>query len=354
MPNNRQRYNSKPSDENVGQPSYSQRHTNRSYNSIKATNGQSRGTNRSYMQQDGFNKNITSTRPEETNSLKKAVIRNPKSSNKQIDVEQNLPKKNTKKTLKKQVKTQKDPKSKVSKSSKTKKPKMKLKVSKDDFSKVIKSTNRKIAAIACAAVLVGGLGTWALVGRDCSKTMVCESTVDYNKGIGYTFYLGRNGKTIDTIEKNDTVSLKFIQKNLGEENAQQILDEYKKKTTDTYNQTVEKYKKYSFFSSEIKETDSKIVVNYRIRVADDSFSYQKYKDILEAFGMTYFYDSDTDSFTYDEEKFLSDDIPLGSIEDVGCRESQKKLKIKKVSQKASNKKTTSEKTSESEDGGSNG
>ena len=60
--------------------------------------------------------------------------------------------------------------------------------------------------------------------------MVCESSVDYNKGIGYTFYVGHNGKNIDTIEKNDTVSLKFIKKNLGEENAKQILEEYKKKT----------------------------------------------------------------------------------------------------------------------------
>lgn len=343
--NNRQRH-SVDSRQPSGQTPNSQRYTNRSYGNRGNVPNRKHENSSGYSQRGGFNKNITSYRPEQ-NMLVKTSNQQRQNVNNNENVgkpgQNNLtatPKQKkpiSKKTLKKQR-------------VKDKKPKMKIKLSKETATKILRNTNRKIAVIACSVVLVAGLGTWALVGRDRSRTMVCESTVDYNKGIGYTFYLGRNGKTIDTIEKNDTVSLKFIEKNLGEGNAQQILDEYKKKTTDTYNQTVEKYKKYSFFSSEIKETDSKIVVNYRIRVADENFSYQKYKDVLEDFGMAYFYDSDTDSFTYNEGKFLSKDIPLGSIEDVGCRESKKKLKIKTTTKDE----TSSKKTTESEDGGLNG
>lgn len=344
--NNRQRH-SVDSNRNTGQTpsSQPQRYTNRSYG--KRESGPNRNyTNPSnYGQRGGFNKNITSCRPEQNEPIKNLAPQR-----QSINNNENVVKTGQNNPSTPQKKKQTSKKTSKKKRVKSKKPKTKIKLSKANAKQVLKNTNRKIAAIACSVVLVAGLGTWALVGRDRSRTMVCESTVDYNKGIGYTFYLGRNGKTIDTIEKNDTVSLKFIEKNLGEGNAQQILDEYKKKTTDTYNQTVEKYKKYSFFSSEIKETDSKIVVNYRIRVADENFSYQKYKDVLEDFGMAYFYDSDTDSFTYNEENFLSKDIPLGSIEDVGCRESKKKLKIKKATKDSS----SSNKTTESEDGGSNG
>lgn len=343
--NNRQGHYA-DSNNNANKSSYSQRYTNRTYATRGNSSGQGQRNAQPRNYHGGFNKNITSSRPEQVESLQNAVMRKqtPQSENGRSDPTNPIKKETH--TSKKSVKQSKGKKQ----SHKISKPKMKVKLPKGGVKAILRQTNRKIAIIACSAVLVGGLGTWALVGRDRSKTMVCESTVDYNKGIGYTFYLGRNGKSIDTIEKNDTVSLKFIKKNLGEENAQQILDEYKKKTTDTYNQTVEKYKKYSFFSSEIKETDSQIVVNYRIRVADENFSYQKYKDILEDFGMVYFYDSDTDSFTYNEDKFLSEDIPLGSIEDVSCRESKKKLKIKK----AGSKKLGSSKTSVSKDGGSNG
>ena len=44
----------------------------------------------------------------------------------------------------------------------------------------------------------------------------------------------------------------LIKKNLGKENAEQILEEYKKKTQQTYKDTVEKYSKYDFFDSSIK------------------------------------------------------------------------------------------------------
>lgn len=239
----------------------------------------------------------------------------------------------------KSVKTQKT-KKKLSKTDKkikahTKGLKMKKAKAPVETGKAIKRTlkiaNKKLATAGAVVVLaLGGAGA-AFITRDQSKTMVCESSVDYNKGIGYTFYVGHNGKNIDTIEKNDTVSLKFIKKNLGEENAKQILEEYKKKTEESYKNTVEKYSKYSFFDSDIKITKDKVAVNYRIRVADESFSYTKYKDVLDEFGMSYFYNAQKDAFIYDETEFLSDDIPLGSIEDVACRPSTKKIQVKKAS-----------------------
>lgn len=203
--------------------------------------------------------------------------------------------------------------------------------------RTLKIANKKLATAGAVVVLaLGGAGA-AFITRDQSKTMVCESSVDYNKGIGYTFYVGHNGKDIDTIEKNDTVSLKFIKKNLGEENAKQILEEYKKKTEESYKNTVEKYSKYSFFDSDIKITKEKVAVNYRIRVADESFSYTKYKNVLDEFGMSYFYNAQKDAFIYDETDFLSEDIPLGSIEDVACRPSTKKIQVKKASDKKAKK-----------------
>lgn len=203
--------------------------------------------------------------------------------------------------------------------------------------RTLKIANKKLATAGAVVVLaLGGAGA-AFITRDQSKTMVCESSVDYNKGIGYTFYVGHNGRDIDTIEKNDTVSLKFIKKNLGEENAKQILEEYKKKTEESYKNTVEKYSKYSFFDSDIKITKDKVAVNYRIRVADESFSYTKYKDVLDEFGMSYFYNAQKDAFIYDETEFLSEDIPLGSIEDVACRPSTKKIQVKKASDKKTKK-----------------
>lgn len=223
----------------------------------------------------------------------------------------------------------KESKPKKIKGKKIKVPKGKLNIpSGKKVKRTIEVANKKLVAAGAAVVLALGGGSIAFLNRDQSKTMVCESAVDYNKGIGYTFYVGRNGKDIDTIEKNDTVSLKFIKKNLGEENAQQILEEYKKKTEESYKATVAKYSKYSFFDSDIKTTKDKVAVNYRIRVADDSFSYKKYKDVLDEFGMSYFYNAQKDAFIYDEDSFLSEDIPLGSIEDVACHVSKKKLKVK--------------------------
>lgn len=251
----------------------------------------------------------------------------------------------------KSVKTQKT-KKKLSKTDKkikahTKGLKMKKAKAPVETGKAIKRTlkiaNKKLATAGAVVVLaLGGAGA-AFITRDQSKTMVCESSVDYNKGIGYTFYVGHNGKNIDTIEKNDTVSLKFIKKNLGEENAKQIFEEYKKKTEESYKNTVEKYSKYSFFDSDIKITKDKVAVNYRIRVADESFSYTKYKDVLDEFGMSYFYNAQKNAFIYDETEFLSDDIPLGSIEDVACRPSTKKIQVKKASDEKAKKSSSKNK-----------
>ena len=194
----------------------------------------------------------------------------------------------------------------------------------------IKLGNKAKTLAVALAIAVAGVGGVTFIGRDKSFTKVCESTTDYNKGIGYTFYVGHDGKTIDTIEKDDTVSLDFIKKNLGKENAEQILEEYKKKTQQTYKDTVEKYSKYDFFDSSIKVSKDKIAVKYRIRVADESFNYKKNKTILDEFGMTYFYNADKKQFVYDEDAFLSDKIPLGSIENVECHYSSKTIKVKNI------------------------
>lgn len=219
-----------------------------------------------------------------------------------------------------------------------KKAQEQLNSSKVDYTKNKKKSNKiisKIGLIVLAGVLAGGgFGIYNNFFRDKSEVRVCESTTSYNKGIGFTFYIGADGQTITAIEKNDKVSLDFIKKNVTEENAKQILEEYKKNVKSTYEENVEKYKKLDFFSSDIKVKSDSISTKYRFDVSSKKFKYKKYEAMMNDFGLNYYYNEDLGKFVYNEEQFLSASTPLGGIDNVQCN----KVDIKVVKQDTGNKK----------------
>ena len=219
-----------------------------------------------------------------------------------------------------------------------KKAQEQLNSSKVDYTKNKKKSNKiisKIGLIVLAGVLAGGgFGIYNNFFRDKSEVRVCESTTSYNKGIGFTFYIGDDGQTITAIEKNDKVSLDFIKKNVTEENAKQILEEYKKNVKSTYEENVEKYKKLDFFSSDIKVKSDSISTKYRFDVSSKKFKYKKYEAMMNDFGLNYYYNEDLGKFVYNEEQFLSASTPLGGIDNVQCN----KVDIKVVKQDTGDKK----------------
>lgn len=219
-----------------------------------------------------------------------------------------------------------------------KKAQEQLNSSKVDYTKNKKKSNKiisKIGLIVLAGVLAGGgFGIYNNFFRDKSEVRVCESTTSYNKGIGFTFYIGADGQTITAIEKNDKVSLDFIKKNVTEENAKQILEEYKKNVKNTYEENVEKYKKLDFFSSDIKVKSDSISTKYRFDVSSKKFKYKKYEAMMNDFGLNYYYNEDLGKFVYNEEQFLSASTPLGGIDNVKCN----KVDIKVVRQEAKDNK----------------
>lgn len=219
-----------------------------------------------------------------------------------------------------------------------KKAQEQLNSSKVDYTKNKKKSNKiisKIGLIVLAGVLAGGgFGIYNNFFRDKSEVRVCESTTSYNKGIGFTFYIGADGQTITAIEKNDKVSLDFIKKNVTEENAKQILEEYKKNVKSTYEENVEKYKKLDFFSSDIKVKSDSISTKYRFDVSSKKFKYKKYEAMMNDFGLNYYYNEDLGKFVYNEEQFLSASTPLGGIDNVKCN----KVDIKVVRQEAKDNK----------------
>ena len=219
-----------------------------------------------------------------------------------------------------------------------KKAQEQLNNSKVDYTKNKKKSNKiisKIGLIVLAGVLAGGgFGIYNNFFRDKSEVRVCESTTSYNKGIGFTFYIGDDGQTITAIEKNDKVSLDFIKKNVTEENAKQILEEYKKNVKSTYEENVEKYKKLDFFSSDIKVKSDSISTKYRFDVSSKKFKYKKYEAMMNDFGLNYYYNEDLGKFVYNEEQFLSASTPLGGIDNVQCN----KVDIKVVKQDTGDKK----------------
>lgn len=219
-----------------------------------------------------------------------------------------------------------------------KKAQEQLNNSKVDYTKNKKKSNKiisKIGLIVLTGVLAGGgFGIYNNFFRDKSEVRVCESTTSYNKGIGFTFYIGDDGQTITAIEKNDKVSLDFIKKNVTEENAKQILEEYKKNVKSTYEENVEKYKKLDFFSSDIKVKSDSISTKYRFDVSSKKFKYKKYEAMMNDFGLNYYYNEDLGKFVYNEEQFLSASTPLGGIDNVQCN----KVDIKVVKQDTGDKK----------------
>ena len=219
-----------------------------------------------------------------------------------------------------------------------KKAQEQLNSGKVDYTKNKKKSNKiisKIGLIVLAGVLAGGgFGIYNNFFRDKSEVRVCESTTSYNKGIGFTFYIGADGQTITAIEKNDKVSLDFIKKNVTEENAKQILEEYKKNVKNTYEENVEKYKKLDFFSSDIKVKSDSISTKYRFDVSSKKFKYKKYEAMMNDFGLNYYYNEDLGKFVYNEEQFLSASTPLGGIDNVKCN----KVDIKVVRQEVKDNK----------------
>lgn len=213
-----------------------------------------------------------------------------------------------------------------------KKAQEQLNNSKVDYTKNKKKSNKvlaKVGLVVLAGVLAGGgFGIYNNFFRDKSEVRVCESTTSYNKGIGFTFYIGDDGQTITAIEKNDKVSLDFIKKNVTEENAKQILEEYKKNVKNTYEENVEKYKNLDFFSSDIKVKSDSISTKYRFDVSSKKFKYKKYEAMMNDFGLNYYYNEDLGKFVYNEEQFLSASTPLGGIDNVKCN----KVDIKVVKQ----------------------
>ena len=213
-----------------------------------------------------------------------------------------------------------------------KKAQEQLNNSKVDYTKNKKKSNKVLAKVGlvvlAGALAGGGFGIYNNFFRDKSEVRVCESTTSYNKGIGFTFYIGDDGQTITAIEKNDKVSLDFIKKNVTEENAKQILEEYKKNVKNTYEENVEKYKNLDFFSSDIKVKSDSISTKYRFDVSSKKFKYKKYEAMMNDFGLNYYYNEDLGKFVYNEEQFLSASTPLGGIDNVKCN----KVDIKVVKQ----------------------
>lgn len=174
-----------------------------------------------------------------------------------------------------------------------------------------------ILSIIASAILLTFIGV-TIINRDKSVVKVCESTIDYNKGIGLTFYVGKDGKTINKIQKNDTVSLGFIENNLTKENSKEILEEYKTNVKFIYEDTLSKYGDLEWFSVEIIEEEDMIKSIYTFNVNSKKFDYDKYKTLIEEFSLEYYYDIDEGKFIYDEAKFLSKNTPLGNIENISC------------------------------------
>lgn len=189
---------------------------------------------------------------------------------------------------------------------------------------------RKYALTPICLVLVGCMIFIYTTNRDKSVVKICESSIDYNKGIGLTFHVGKDGKTVEIIEKNDTVSLDFIKKNLTDENSKKILTEYKKNAKFFYEDTMKKYKGIPWFTAEIEENDNMIKAIYKFNVADKSFDYDKYKNLLEEFSLQYYYDINEKKFIYDEEVYLSKNTPLGNIENVTCTSGKELVVDKKL------------------------
>ena len=176
-----------------------------------------------------------------------------------------------------------------------------------------------IVSVFILLISFTGILIYDYINLDKSVIKVCESSIDYNKGIGLTFYVSSDGKTIEKIEKNDTVTLEFIEKNMNTgENTEKILEEYKKNLKFIYDATLEKYKDVEWFSASLVEDEGMVKTKYIFDVSNPDFDYDKYKDLISEFALEYYYDMEKHMFIYDEDEFLSGNTPLGTISEVGC------------------------------------
>lgn len=164
------------------------------------------------------------------------------------------------------------------------------------------------------AVLGGGAfwGWKAWSHRDRSAIMVCESTVPYNQGIGVTFHVGEDGKTITSMDKKDTVTLDFLKENLGTDNPEEIMASYQPEFRKNYEDLAKKYSEYSWITSEINSDDTMIQHIFHVNVSDPTFDYETAKPVLEELGLQYYYNEEAGAFIYDENEILKPYTGLGT------------------------------------------
>lgn len=179
------------------------------------------------------------------------------------------------------------------------------------------SIPKKYVIISFVAFL--GIGVFLLAYHpDKSATMVCESTLEYNQGIGLSFVLDKDGETIKKIIKKDTVTPEFIKQNLPDADVNESLQAYKDNISTVYTDITEKYKDISWFKAELKTNDDKIETIYTFDVSNKDFDYKKGKEVIESFSLEYYYDAENKKFTYQEDEFLKN-TPLGTIPEVKCQ-----------------------------------
>ena len=190
-------------------------------------------------------------------------------------------------------------------------------------------TTKKALLLAFASMLgLSVLGTgFFYLNKPTPTIKVCESANEINKGIGFTFHLADDGRTIEVIEKNDTISLDFIKKNLtngNSEEAQEILAKYKNDSRKTIDDLKEKYKNVPEFKIEVVDTDEKFQITYIFNVETEEFlKREECPELMDLFGLTYYFNTKEGAFIFDEEEFLSSKTPLGNIENVECQSKEK-------------------------------
>lgn len=154
--------------------------------------------------------------------------------------------------------------------------------------------------------------------EDRSFISACESAIDYNKGIGMAFYVGKNGHTIEKIDKSDIVTKEFIEEQLGVEDGTEILNEYRNTMRDSFNSIMERYKDVEWFSGKMIDEDDRIGTVYTFKVSSEQFHYEEVEEMMKEFTLNYYYDREAGCFYYDESVLLDVSTPLGSIEMVQC------------------------------------
>lgn len=181
--------------------------------------------------------------------------------------------------------------------------------------------------LGCGLLIAGTtFGLWKMMEpKDLSAVMVCESSVEANRGNGYVFTVGEDGQTINQIEKQTTMSLDFIRENLGEDGAKEILENYRPKFKEQYEQINNSLSQYEWFTASLEEGEDEFAAVYTVNTAAEGFDYETLKDQLTALSLDNFYNSEKHAFLYDQEEFLKP----GSIlfdETIGCHKQEETSK----------------------------